>query len=185
MYFLLLLQCASAAETLKISLNVELLKKYNVLYCIYQLFCISFKCVSLNHAHEGFPEWQFHQFQTLCCHSETFCMSFDILLEEDTNIQTNFLRTYREKMSTPGQASSALNPHRSQVENRMHGMASAVLTEMRVKRELCDLEIRVGKVKIDAHKVILCSCSSYFRWVLHLRRAKAVKSYTLSKSVKR
>lgn len=87
---------------------------------------------------------------------------------------------FSKKTSTPGQASSALNPHRSQVEKRMHGMTSAVLTEMREKRELCDLEIQVGKVKIDAHKVILCSCSSYFRWVLHLRRAKAVKSYTFS-----
>nr|XP_046241233.1 kelch-like protein 10 [Scatophagus argus] len=53
--------------------------------------------------------------------------------------------------------------HRSELEKKMSDMSSAVLTELRRERKLCDVVIKVGDVEFDAHKIILCSCSLYFR----------------------
>ncbi|XP_044066355.1 kelch-like protein 10 [Siniperca chuatsi] len=66
-------------------------------------------------------------------------------------------------MSEQGESSAALNSHRSEMEERMSGMASAVLTELRLEGKLCDVVIKVGDAEFDAHKIILCSCSPYFR----------------------
>ncbi|XP_070693595.1 kelch-like protein 10 [Pempheris klunzingeri] len=45
----------------------------------------------------------------------------------------------------------------------MSDMASAVFNELRVERKLCDVVVKVGDVEFEAHKIILCSCSLYFR----------------------
>ncbi|XP_070759024.1 kelch-like protein 10 [Enoplosus armatus] len=66
-------------------------------------------------------------------------------------------------MSEQGESSSTLNSHRSEMEKRMSDMASAALTELRQEGQLCDVVISVGGVEFEAHKIILCSCSSYFR----------------------
>ncbi|XP_049893921.1 kelch-like protein 10 [Epinephelus moara] len=49
------------------------------------------------------------------------------------------------------------------MEENMHDMASAVLTELRLEGKLCDVVIKVGDVEFDAHRIILCGCSPYFR----------------------
>uniref|UniRef100_A0A8C9XXN5 Kelch like family member 10 n=1 Tax=Sander lucioperca TaxID=283035 RepID=A0A8C9XXN5_SANLU len=66
-------------------------------------------------------------------------------------------------MGEQGEASAKLNVHRSEVEKKMREMASSVLTELRREGKLCDVVIKVADVEFDAHKIILCSCSSYFR----------------------
>lgn len=68
-------------------------------------------------------------------------------------------------MSEQGRASSTLDPRRGEMEKGMSNTASAVLTEFRLEGKLCDVVIKVGDVKFDAHKIILCSCSPYFWWV--------------------
>ncbi|XP_042365994.1 kelch-like protein 10 [Plectropomus leopardus] len=40
---------------------------------------------------------------------------------------------------------------------------TSVLTELRQEGTLCDVVIKVGDVEFEAHKIILCGCSSYFR----------------------
>ncbi|XP_071382631.1 kelch-like protein 10 [Centroberyx affinis] len=40
---------------------------------------------------------------------------------------------------------------------------SSVFNELRLEGKLCDAVIRVNDVEFDTHKIILCSCSSYFR----------------------
>ncbi|XP_071378173.1 kelch-like protein 10 [Centroberyx affinis] len=40
---------------------------------------------------------------------------------------------------------------------------SSVFNELRLEGKLCDAVIRVDDVEFNAHKIILCSCSSYFR----------------------
>ncbi|KAM7421958.1 hypothetical protein PAMA_010165 [Pampus argenteus] len=42
-------------------------------------------------------------------------------------------------------------------------MTSVVLNELRLEDKLCDVVIQVGDVKFNGHKIVLCSCSSYFR----------------------
>ncbi|XP_028430903.1 kelch-like protein 10 [Perca flavescens] len=66
-------------------------------------------------------------------------------------------------MVEQGEASAKLNCHRSDVEKSMREMASLVLTDLRREGKLCDVVIKVCDVEFDAHKIILCSCSSYFR----------------------
>ncbi|XP_044205253.1 kelch-like protein 10 isoform X1 [Thunnus albacares] len=66
-------------------------------------------------------------------------------------------------MSDQGEASVTLHSHRSEMEKRMRHMTSVVLNELRLEDKLCDVVIKVGDVEFNAHKVILCSCSTYFR----------------------
>ncbi|KAM7404468.1 hypothetical protein PAMP_011813 [Pampus punctatissimus] len=40
---------------------------------------------------------------------------------------------------------------------------SSVYNELRLEKQLCDAVIKVDDVEFQAHKVILCNCSSYFR----------------------
>ena len=42
-------------------------------------------------------------------------------------------------------------------------MVLASLNDLRVHRELCDIELVVDNVRIPAHKSILCACSPYFK----------------------
>ncbi|XP_047439537.1 kelch-like protein 10 [Mugil cephalus] len=53
--------------------------------------------------------------------------------------------------------------HRAAMEKRMKDMTSTALNQLRLERKLCDVVIKVGHAEFDAHKVILCSCSLYFR----------------------
>ena len=42
-------------------------------------------------------------------------------------------------------------------------MVLASLNDLRIHRELCNIELVVGDVRIPAHKSILCACSPYFK----------------------
>ncbi|XP_032369646.1 kelch-like protein 10 [Etheostoma spectabile] len=66
-------------------------------------------------------------------------------------------------MGEQGEASAKFNSHRSELEKRTHEMASSVLSDLRLEGKLCDVVIKAGDVEFNAHKIILCSCSSYFR----------------------
>lgn len=41
-----------------------------------------------------------------------------------------------------------------------------VLNELREANLLCDAQISVGEQSFNVHRAIMCSCSSYFRWVM-------------------
>ncbi|XP_037607357.1 kelch-like protein 10 [Sebastes umbrosus] len=66
-------------------------------------------------------------------------------------------------MGEQGQASATLNSHRSEEEKKMRDMETAALTDLRLQGKLCDVVIKVGDVEFEAHKIILCGCSTYFR----------------------
>lgn len=42
-------------------------------------------------------------------------------------------------------------------------MASSAVKGLLQRKELCDVMIKVGGAAFDAHKIILCSSSEYFR----------------------
>lgn len=42
-------------------------------------------------------------------------------------------------------------------------MVLASLNDLRIHRELCDIELVVDEVRIPAHKSVLCACSPYFK----------------------
>ncbi|XP_027135132.1 kelch-like protein 10 isoform X2 [Larimichthys crocea] len=69
----------------------------------------------------------------------------------------------KDKMSEQGEATATLDSHRSEMEKRVSDMASEVLTKFRLEGTLCDVVIKVGHVEFNAHKIILCRCTSYFR----------------------
>ncbi|XP_044855560.1 kelch-like protein 10 isoform X2 [Mauremys mutica] len=52
------------------------------------------------------------------------------------------------------------HPH---MERKMSAMACTVFNELRLEGKLCDVVIKVNGLEFNAHKNILCSCSSYFR----------------------
>ncbi|XP_035518191.1 kelch-like protein 10 [Morone saxatilis] len=66
-------------------------------------------------------------------------------------------------MSEQEESSASLNSRRREMEKKMSDKASAVLTEFRLGGKLCDVVMKVGDTEFNAHKIILCSCSSYFR----------------------
>ncbi|XP_038635478.1 kelch-like protein 10 [Scyliorhinus canicula] len=51
----------------------------------------------------------------------------------------------------------------STMERKMSAMACTIFNELRLEGKLCDVVIRVNGIDFNAHKNILCSCSSYFR----------------------
>ncbi|ETE64723.1 Kelch-like protein 10, partial [Ophiophagus hannah] len=51
------------------------------------------------------------------------------------------------------------------MERKMSAMACTVFNELRLEGKLCDVIIKVNGCEFNAHKNILCSCSSYFRSV--------------------
>ncbi|KAM7006485.1 kelch-like protein 10 [Tautogolabrus adspersus] len=56
-----------------------------------------------------------------------------------------------------------MNAQQLEMEHRISDMTSAALSELRLHKKLCDVVIKVGEVEFNAHKIILCGCSSYFR----------------------
>ena len=43
-----------------------------------------------------------------------------------------------------------------------------VFNDLRLEGHFCDAVIKVQDVEFQVHKIILCECSSYFRWVRNL-----------------
>ncbi|KAM4027499.1 kelch-like protein 10 [Anomaloglossus baeobatrachus] len=51
----------------------------------------------------------------------------------------------------------------SNMEHKMTPLAYTIFNELRLEGKLCDVIIKAGGVEFNAHKNILCGCSSYFR----------------------
>lgn len=60
--------------------------------------------------------------------------------------------------------------HQPHMERKMSAMTCEIFNELRLEGKLCDVVIKVNGFEFNAHKNILCSCSSYFRynWVAKL-----------------
>ncbi|XP_041836841.1 kelch-like protein 10 [Melanotaenia boesemani] len=66
------------------------------------------------------------------------------------------------------------------MENQTSDNTLAVMSELRLQGKLCDVVLQVGDVKFNAHKIILCSCSLYFRTLFTGAWATSVKqTYTI------
>uniref|UniRef100_W5N4M0 Kelch like family member 10 n=1 Tax=Lepisosteus oculatus TaxID=7918 RepID=W5N4M0_LEPOC len=63
------------------------------------------------------------------------------------------------KMEEP---STSTRGQRSHMERKMSAMACSVFNELRLEGKLCDVIIKVNGMEFNAHKNILCGCSSYF-----------------------
>ncbi|MBN3313788.1 KLH10 protein, partial [Atractosteus spatula] len=72
------------------------------------------------------------------------------------------------KMEEP---STSTRGQRSHMERKMSAMACSVFNELRLEGKLCDVIIRVNGIEFNAHKNILCGCSSYFLLVSFPLRA--------------
>ncbi|XP_009992503.1 PREDICTED: kelch-like protein 10 [Chaetura pelagica] len=55
------------------------------------------------------------------------------------------------------------------MERKISPMACTVLNELRLEGKFCDVTIRVDGVGFDVHRIILCSCSHYFRALFSTR----------------
>lgn len=66
-------------------------------------------------------------------------------------------------MAEEGTASAKSNSDRGEAEKRVREMASSAVKGLLQRKELCDVMIKVGGAAFDAHKIILCSSSEYFR----------------------
>ncbi|XP_059813821.1 kelch-like protein 10 [Hypanus sabinus] len=60
-------------------------------------------------------------------------------------------------------SASARQLRQGTMERKMSAMACTIFNELRLEGKLCDVVIRVNRIDFNAHKNILCSCSSYFR----------------------
>uniref|UniRef100_A0A674CLL1 Kelch like family member 10 n=1 Tax=Salmo trutta TaxID=8032 RepID=A0A674CLL1_SALTR len=49
------------------------------------------------------------------------------------------------------------------MERKMSAMTCTIFNELRLEGKLCDVVIKVNGIEFNAHKNILCGCSSYFR----------------------
>lgn len=54
--------------------------------------------------------------------------------------------------------------HQPHMERKMSAMTCEIFNELRLEGKLCDVVIKVNGFEFNAHKNILCSCSSYFRY---------------------
>ncbi|ELW54957.1 Kelch-like protein 10 [Tupaia chinensis] len=59
--------------------------------------------------------------------------------------------------------------HQPHMERKMSAMTCEIFNELRLEGKLCDVVIKVNGFEFNAHKNILCSCSSYFRRAASLR----------------
>lgn len=55
--------------------------------------------------------------------------------------------------------------HQPHMERKMSAMTCEIFNELRLEGKLCDVVIKVNGFEFNAHKNILCSCSSYFRYI--------------------
>lgn len=46
-------------------------------------------------------------------------------------------------------------------------MAHTEWNKLRLEGKLCDVVITVDDMQFSAHKIVLSTCSDYFRWVAH------------------
>lgn len=65
------------------------------------------------------------------------------------------------EMENAAASSRFRQPH---MERKMSAMTCEIFNELRLEGKLCDVVIRVNGLEFNAHKNILCSCSSYFRY---------------------
>lgn len=49
------------------------------------------------------------------------------------------------------------------MERKMSAMTCTIFNELRLEGKLCDVVIKVNDIEFNAHKNILCGCSSYFQ----------------------
>lgn len=54
--------------------------------------------------------------------------------------------------------------HQPHMERKMSAMTCEIFNELRLEGKLCDVVVKVNGFEFNAHKNILCSCSSYFRY---------------------
>jgi len=66
------------------------------------------------------------------------------------------------------------------MKKMINDSALAVIAELHQEEKLCDVVIKVGGVEFNAHKIILCSCSSYFRWVGDLSKGEMSQTLHMS-----
>lgn len=78
------------------------------------------------------------------------------------------LWSQRFTMEEPSTSTRQLR--QSTMERKMSAMACTIFNELRLEGKLCDVVIRVNGIDFNAHKNILCSCSSYFRSVTAAKR---------------
>ncbi|XP_024601447.1 kelch-like protein 10 [Neophocaena asiaeorientalis asiaeorientalis] len=60
-------------------------------------------------------------------------------------------------------AAASTGFHQPHMERKMSAMTCEIFNELRLEGKLCDVVIKVNGFEFNAHKNILCSCSSYFR----------------------
>lgn len=60
-------------------------------------------------------------------------------------------------------ASTVSTFQRCHMETEMSPTTCTVFNELRLDGQLCDVVLKVDSVDFNAHKNILCGCSSYFR----------------------
>lgn len=61
-------------------------------------------------------------------------------------------------------AAASTRFHQPHMERKMSAMTCEIFNELRLEGKLCDVVIKVNGFEFNAHKNILCSCSSYFRY---------------------
>lgn len=61
--------------------------------------------------------------------------------------------------------------------------SSSVYNELRLEGQFCDAIIKVEDVEFPVHRIILCNCTPYFRWVAYLIMWRTVDWFIPVKNV--
>uniref|UniRef100_A0A8C7IIT1 Kelch like family member 10 n=2 Tax=Oncorhynchus kisutch TaxID=8019 RepID=A0A8C7IIT1_ONCKI len=61
------------------------------------------------------------------------------------------------------ETATSIKFQRCNMERKMSAMTCTIFNELRLEGKLCDVVIKVNGIEFNAHKNILCGCSSYFR----------------------